>query len=740
MQKRVCGMNRRTILIGWVMTWTALGLQAQERTRLVTDRGLELTGFQDPRPYTPAYDLRNDFVMVYGAHESRVPAIQSWVERGYVPHLMTGIAWGDYHDFKDLNGRDIMSLSQMNAEGKERLHGPRVPYVVPSVEFADYLTARLKPLIDAGVLAIHLEEPEFWADTGFSPAFAREWELYYHERYVRADSSPDAQFKASRLKYYLYGRALRRVAEACKEYALQKYGRELRMYVPTHSLINYTQWAIVSPQSSLIDSAVVDGYIAQVWTGTARTANIYQGKAAERTFETAFLEYGVMQELVRGTNRRMWFLADPIEDNPRYDWDDYRVNYQATLVASLLQPHVWHYEICPWPSRIFLGKYPAGSPDAKPIPPAYATTLCTVFNQLRDMNQPDIEWEDATHGVGVFMADSGMFQRAEPAYRLAAPDGSDPTRAERKDIQHFSAFYGLTLPLLKHGVPVQPVQLDNVARFPNYLADYKVLVLSYEFIKPETPAVNQALAEWVAQGGVLLYVGADTDPFNTITDWWNTGKNRYETPAQHLFAILGLDRKASEGHYTFGKGHVFVERKHPAHYSRSKEAANAYRAAVKQAAEAAGLPCEEHNFLKLRRGPYVIAACLQESIGGEPLELKGLFVDVYDANLPVLDAVMLQPGQQAWLLDLNRLDASKVEPIASVGRFESWTQTDRGVEFTLSAPTGVRIVSRIRIPKRPTSITIADQELTEYEWHEPSRTVFFESPAGVSRQTIEVQW
>lgn len=728
------------LLMGLVTALFTLLVQAQEKIPLVTDRGLELTGFQDPRGYTPAYDLRNDFVMVYGIHESRVPAIQSWVEKGYVPHLMTGIAWGDYQDFKDINGQDIMSLSQMEASGREKLHGPRVPYVVPSIEFADYVTQKLKPMIDAGVLAIHLEEPEFWADTGFSPAFAREWQLYYHEPYVRADSSPDAQYKASRLKYYLYGRALRRVAEACKEYALQKYHRELRIYVPTHSLINYTQWAIVSPQSSLIDSAVVDGCIAQVWTGTARTANVYQGKVAERTFETAFLEYGVMQELVRGTNRRMWFLADPIEDNPRYDWDDYRINYKATLIASLLQPHIWHYEICPWPSRIFLGKYPAGSPEARPIPAAYATTLCTVFNQLRDMNQPDIEWQDATHGLGVFMADSGMFQRAEPAYRLAAKDAGDPTLAERKDIQHFSAFYGLTLPLLKHGVPVQPVQLDNVARFPNYLRDYKVLVLSYEFIKPETPAINQALAEWVGQGGVLVYVGADTDPFNTITDWWNTGRNKYETPAQHLFDVLGLDRKAGEGRYAFGKGHVFVRRQHPAYYSRSQETADVYRAVIRQAAEAAGLPYREHNFLQLRRGPYLITACLRESVSETPLELKGLFVDIYDANLPVLDGVTVQPGQQTWLLDMSRLDPGKVWPVASAGRFESWTQTDRGVEFVLSAPQGVRIGSRVRLPKRPASITCGDRELSGYTWHEQSRTVFFESPADVSRQQIRILW
>jgi len=165
-------MHKRTLLIGLTTILLTPPLYAQEKVRLVTDRSLELPGFQDPRPFTPGYDLRNDFVMVYGTHESRVPAIQSWVEQGYVPHLMTGIAWGDYQDFKDINGRDIMSLPQINAEGKERLHGPRVPYVVPSVEFADYMVGKLKPLIDAGVLAIHLEEPEFWADPGFSPAFA----------------------------------------------------------------------------------------------------------------------------------------------------------------------------------------------------------------------------------------------------------------------------------------------------------------------------------------------------------------------------------------------------------------------------------------------------------------------------------------------------------------------------------------------------------------------------------------
>jgi hypothetical protein len=161
---------------------------------------------------------------------------------------------------------------------------------------------------------------------------------------------------------------------------------------------------------------------------------------------------------------------------------------------------------------------------------------------------------------------------------------------------------------------------------------------------------------------------------------------------------------------------------------------------VRQAAEVAGLPYREHNYLQLRRGPYVIAACLQESVNEVPLELKGLFVDIYDANLPVLNRVMLQPGQQAWLLDLNRLDLDKAEPVASAGRFEAWTQTDHGVEFVLCAPEGVRIVSRIRLPKHPTSIMSGDRELSKYQWHQESHTVCFESPTGVSRQRITIHW
>ena len=733
-------MKKVMILVCVLSIFLCVNLYAAEDVRLVTDRSLELTGFQDPRAYTPEYDLRNDFVMVYGVNDKLPGIIQTWVDKGYVPHLMTGMAWGEYQDFEDVNGNDIMSISQVEANGNEKGHGYRVPYVVPSVDFSDYIFEKLKPMIDAGVLAIHLEEPEFWSYTGFSKAFQREWELYYDEPFVRPDTSADAQYKASRLKYYLYSRALRRVSESCKEYAWQKYKRKLRMYVPTHSLINYTHWGIVSPQSSLIDSDVIDGCIAQIWTGTSRTENIYNGVDKERTFETAFLEYGVMQELVRNTNRDMWFLHDPIEDNSRYDWDDYSYNYKATLIASLLHPHVWNYEICPWPSRVFMKKYPSNSPNARYIPEGYFATLCIVFNQMRDMNQPESEWVNPTHGIGAFLADSGMFQRAEPAYKLAAKNGDDPKYAEHRDIERFSGFYGLTLPLLKNGIPVQPVQLDNVSRFANYISDYKVLVLSYEFFKPETPAMNLSLAEWVAKGGSLVYVGADTDPFNKVGSWWNTGENNYDAPSEHLFDILGLGRKCKEGEYSYGKGNVFVARKHPAYYTRSEKAADEYRGVIEKASKAVGLKYEESNSLELKRGPYVIAACLEESVSDKPLVLEGLFVDIYNAKLEVVEKVVLKPGQRAWLMDMDKLEKGKNEPVASSARFESWSENVDGVKFELKSPKNVKVVGRVRLSSKPGRMVVDGKAFDGFSWDDKSSTLFFDLGKDSMKHNVELLW
>jgi hypothetical protein len=713
----------------------------QTTPQLITQPSDERTGFQEAAPYASRSDLRTDFVMAYGVDPSLSERLARWREAGYVPHVMTGVSWGNYQDYLDgkTDEREHWDESQATADGAPILHGPTVPYMVPAVSFSRYLEDGVRRAIDAGAIAVHLEEPEFWARAGFSEAFRREWQIYYGEPWQRPDSSVDAQYRASKLKYYLYQRTLDRLCSSMKEYALASYGRLVRFYVPTHSLLNYAQWSIVSPESSLLDLPGVDGYIAQVWTGTARTPNTYEGRTAERTLETAYLEYGIMQELVRGTPRRMWFLHDPIEDNPRHDWDDYRANYIRTLVASLLHPHVWHYEVAPWPSRVFNGRYPRNSPEARKIGADYATTLAVVFNQLRDMKQENLDLGDATEGIGVFLADSAMFQRAKPAFSVGvSEDPDDATRPTSSEVRRLSGFYGLTLPLLKHGIPVRPVQLDNVARFPGYLDSYRVLALSYEFMKPSQPGTHLALAQWVRQGGTLVYVGADTDPFHQAREWWNQSSQPYANPGEHLFETLGLKRHPEPGMHACGQGHVVIERCHPAFFTRSPENANRWRELVRQASQAAGAEYKEHNSLRLRRGPYVIAAVLDESIDEQPLRLDGSYVDLLDPQLAVRQQVVVPPGQQAWLLDLERVRGPVPLLLAAAGRVQSWDVTDERLEYTISSPEGVFVSTRILLAAAPQAVFVDGQPCEDVTWDNASHTVLIRHPGHPTPVTIRL--
>ncbi|MEN6312805.1 MAG: hypothetical protein ABFD25_01000 [Clostridiaceae bacterium] len=671
-------------------------------TLMHRDRKEERTGFQEHAPYHPSYDLQADFVMAYGIDETMPERIKMWREKGYVVHLMTGVSWGLYRNYLDgkYDGRDHWDEAQKVRTGKIRLNSINVPYMVPSISYAGFLTERIKAAIDAGAEAIHLEEPEFWADSGYSEAFKREWEIYYKEPWIPPHESVDAQYMASKLKSYLFTRCLDRLCSSLKEYAKVNYGRLLRFYVPTHSLINYSQWRIVSPESRLLNIPTVDGYIAQIWTGTSRVPNVYEGIRKERTFDTAFLEYGIMQELVRGTDRRMWFLHDPIEDDINHTWQDYRENYFRTVVAALLHPGVSNFEVCPWPRRVFNDSYPKSNGKGKEtIPPDYATILLTIMHTLADMKQDDVYWEGSSCTIGLLLADSCMFQRALPDSAVNGARGENIKNDEMiKNLQDWSAFFGLALPILKHGMPVRPVQLDNIRRFPGYLDAYKVLVLSYEFMKPEYPDIHNALAQWVRNGGVLVYAGDGTDPFHSVREWWNQGLKQYTHPAEHLFESLGIECTPERHIYNVGSGIFAFLPVHPADCANSSEKADQLRDIIKEAMERKGSPeirWTPKNSFVMHRGPYTIAAVLDESVSDSPCILKGRFVRLFDANLPVVNEAVLVPGENALLYDLDKIpDNEDIRLIAAASRIEDFKVDDRGFSFIARGPEGVNAVAR----------------------------------------------
>lgn len=667
------------------------------------------SAFQTAADYAPELDIAADLAMLYGVNASFPDRYDHWKAQGYRIALMTGISWGDYSDYY---GSDIdlrVDEIQTRKNGERYMHGDSstVGYNVPSPDYVDFIKGYISPAIERGVEGLYLEEPEFWAESGWSEGFKSEWKRIFGEDWRAPDSSVDAQWKASRLKYQLYHDALREVFAHARS-----LDPDIACYVPTHSLINYAHWRIVSPMASLLDIPGFDGYIAQVWTGTSRTPNQYKGEMKERTFETAFLEYGQMLHLAESAGKKVWLLHDPIEDHPDRSWVDYRENYEATVVASLLWPASERFEVMPWPSRIFRGKRPLTNDDIATdtrvgIPADYAVEVLTVINALNDIGQ----YRGTTSGprVGVVVSDTMMFQRA-------APHASDPA---------LGSFYGIALPLVKRGIHVRPVQLETIAQ-PGALAEVDLLFLSYEGQKPLTPAYHDALEAWVRGGGTLIYIGDGSDPYHHVAAWWNDDGATSATPVDDLITRFRLKRDAWNTFESVGEGRVRVLADRPRRLAMYPQGDTN----IAHLLEAADMDDEamepEHAHFLLRRGPYVVAATMQEFAAKNTVDISGQCIDLFDPTLPVLRNPSLRTQERRLLYDLHWLDEQNIpaQVVAASTRVRTDPSTDSVLRFTTRGPRGTLARLRVRLPGIPEEIRTLPTIEIEQSWDADSRTLY----------------
>ena len=687
------------------------------------------TTFQTSSHWKPTIDVRSDAVMVYGTGSrpemTFQERVESWRKRGYTTHFMTGIAWGGYSDYFNgkWDGKPHMDEGQKDAKGDTILHNPGTPYIVPTLNYLKYFKeAQIKPVIDAGIREIFLEEPEFWAYAGYSESFKREWQEYYGFPWRAQHLSAENTYLSNKLKYHLYYRALNEAFTYAKEYGREK-GMDIRCYVPTHSLINYSMWHIVSPEASLASMKNCDGYIAQVWTGTSRVPNYFNGNRKERVFETAFLDYGSMESMTRPTGRKMFFLTDPIEDAQK-DWADYKQNYQATFTAQLLYPQIADYEVMPWPDRIYEGLYrvSANSEEKARIPRFYSTQMQIMVNTLNFM-PISLNKVSGSQGISVLMANSLMFQRSlEPVEGYEDPQ--------------LSNFFGLALPLLKRGVPVSITHLENTG-YTNTWKDVKVLLMTYSNMKPLDPKAHQDLADWVKNGGIIVYCGRDNDPYQRVLEWWNQNGNIYTAPSQHLFQLMQMPEKAEEGIYHYGKGKVYVVRQDPKEFVMQEAGDQSLLSVVEKVYG----KLEYKNHFYLERGPYVLAAVLDENaVSAEPLQLTGNYIDLFDPQLPCIRQKTVNPGEQAFLLDIDTVEKkNRPQVLASASRQTDEVIGKRTYSFVAKSPAETDNVMRILLPKQPKEIMVSSNHFTS-EWDDSTHTLllqFENHPDGVQ---VKLEW
>jgi hypothetical protein len=197
----------------------------------------ERTCFQTSQPWSGVGNLCSDVAIVYGIDPGLPQRLQTWRERGYRIHVMTGVSWGNYQDYLygRFDGVNHEDEAQTDRAGNKISHGGDVYYMCPGTNFGKFLSVGVQRALDAGAEAIHLEEPEFWVRGGYSEGFKREWRSCYGENWQPPHSSVDAQWRASKLKYVLYRRALQQVFDHVQDFN-RRTGRHVRCCVPTHSL------------------------------------------------------------------------------------------------------------------------------------------------------------------------------------------------------------------------------------------------------------------------------------------------------------------------------------------------------------------------------------------------------------------------------------------------------------------------------------------------------------------------
>jgi hypothetical protein len=719
------------------------------------------TSFLYAGPYDPTLAVPTDLVRLYGYSDT-------WIAKGYAVQLMMhsrfgererpepsefqtdrdGNPWGTAHVYRDEKLVDLVvgALPPSLEPDMRRRHGRDVAvrmddhYKVPTEprtrQFIEHFASLLAATEATG---IGFDEPEFWASTGYSEAFRQEWRRHYGVPWLPPHRSIEARYRADQLKALLFCRHVEAILRAAQE----RKPAAVRL-LSAHSPVGYYGMGIVAAHHQLVSIPAVQEVIAEVWN---------------LPFADGYVEYSSMGELIRGTGKRLWLFMDPMGDHPGLPLAFYRKSFSQNLVSALMFPRTDCYEVLAWPQRIF-----------GHVPKEYETIVNSVVGALSEMwRYPDGKVRAGVEGVGTFFSDSMAWQRGDPS-------PSD-----------FDGFRGLSLTLVKRGVPVRVLSLDRVAE-PGYLDGLRVLLLSYDFLKPANPAVNQALADWCGGGGTLLFAGG-TDAYNALADsWWR--RAGYASPGEDLFARMGLplgpgrtrtatadplvlasaggrrlpDQKiparypvtvypAPEGArplYTVGqtgeaavweaaagKGRAVFCGVAPGYMQTATEGGEWIRALVRLAVRRAGGRYREAKSFSARRGPYTAVAAVNGAVGR-----RGRFVDLLDPGLAVRDNPAIPAGECAFLADAG---PAKGRPrlMAASGRVLTRYEVAGRSSFLVRAPDGTQGVARLWSGGRAVrslAVFAADGQGLQGRSAEEGDTVVVRYPNRAEGVVVRVDW
>jgi len=544
------------------------------------------------------------------------------------------------------------------------------PYMVPTDGWISYADSQAEMALEAGAVALLPEEPLGHVHTGYSKSFKKLWEKYYKFPWQPENSSALARYLTAQLKNELFLKLEKTLSKTAKK-------KNVVLVVPIHSIFGNISSSLVAPLGLSVETKEIDGYIGQIWTGPVRWSLQNYISSEKSFFASAYSLYDYFTQLTVGTDKKLWLLVDPVEDDPNHTWDAFKEWYEHCIVAMLLMPGIDSYEIMPWPDRIFLPGYETGG--GTPAPEKFRMEILTISQTLQDVPKGG-KWlvdkkSKPTEGIAIAISDSAMYLN--------------------KPVPKLQGLYGLYMPLIMHGVPVSSFVMERV-QDKNYADMYKLIILSYENFKPANPEMNVALAEWVKRGGTLVIFATDEEDELDKTDyfWWR--KNGFESPLKHLLAQFHK-LKTKKEKWKFGKGTVIRKKFSSRDFAGEAMASKIYLPVINWALE------ESRKFEKLntpgffcmKRGDFIIVHSEKKKISR-----SGKFIDIFDTNLPVIDKIDLKPGESGLYKDVTKILKNGKTPMVlhSTLRLVSQKYEKKQLIFTVKGPEQTPAAVRVFLP------------------------------------------
>ncbi|MCU1259007.1 MAG: hypothetical protein JWO80_1892 [Bryobacterales bacterium] len=143
----------------------------------------------------------------------------------------------------------------------------------------------------------------------------------------------------------------------------------------------------------------------------------------------------------------------------------------------------------------------------------------------------------------------------------------------------------------------------------------------------------------------------------------------------------------------------------------------------------------------LRRGPYLVASGLDESgAGGRPYVLQGRYVNLFNAELAVLNTATAAPGTRMLLLDFDKAEAAGPKVVAAACRVRDEKFNGNTLTFRTDGIGSTNGVVRIAARGVPKEVLIGGKRLGSSGYDFSQDTVRLRFPNSVDPVSVEVRF